>query len=89
VDSPEDAASLIENSTSAHDSHLQRRQTGNFWMESIAHGQVSYVLQADCPVFLLELIFSLLQMPFAPPGYQVFRNVKDFGAVGDGVTDDT
>ncbi|KAF3931246.1 hypothetical protein ABW19_dt0200752 [Dactylella cylindrospora] len=27
--------------------------------------------------------------PHAPAGYQVFRNVKDFGAVGDGVHDDT
>ena len=28
-------------------------------------------------------------MPLAPSGYQFYRNVKDFGAKGDGSTDDT
>lgn len=27
--------------------------------------------------------------PFAPPGYKVWRNVKDYGAKGDGKSDDT
>lgn len=28
-------------------------------------------------------------MPLAPSGYEFYRNVKDFGAMGDGLADDT
>ena len=41
--------------------------------------------------FWLSQIQHQGSAPFSsnPGGYQVFRNVKDFGAVGDGVADDT
>ncbi|THZ35414.1 pectin lyase-like protein [Aureobasidium pullulans] len=29
------------------------------------------------------------QMPYAPSGYKFFRDVTEYGAVGDGITDDT
>jgi glucan 1,3-beta-glucosidase len=41
--------------------------------------------------FWLETITHQGSAPFNPDpiGYKVFRNVKDFGAKGDGETDDT
>ena len=39
--------------------------------------------------FWLEDIEHQGVAPYTAAGYEVFRNVKDFGAVGDGVVDDT
>jgi glucan 1,3-beta-glucosidase len=44
---------------------------------------------AQCTDFWLEKTTHQGSAPFAPKGYKVFRNVKDFGAYGDGVHDDT
>ncbi|KAL3433451.1 pectate lyase superfamily protein-domain-containing protein [Aspergillus tetrazonus] len=44
---------------------------------------------AGQPEFWLESIAHQGVSPLGPSGYTVFRNVKDFGAKGDGYTDDT
>ncbi|KAI8255747.1 hypothetical protein K4K56_007772 [Colletotrichum sp. SAR 10_98] len=39
--------------------------------------------------FWMETMTQRGTAPYAPPGYKVWRNVKDYGAYGDGVHDDT
>ncbi|KAJ5639538.1 uncharacterized protein N7484_007400 [Penicillium longicatenatum] len=47
------------------------------------------VKRASPSSYWLEDMEQLGASPYAPSGYKVFRNVKDYGAKGDGVTDDT
>ncbi|KAK4135130.1 glycoside hydrolase family 55 protein [Trichocladium antarcticum] len=42
-----------------------------------------------CTDFWLEKIAHRGVAPFAGSGYKVFRNVRDYGAKGDGINDDT
>jgi hypothetical protein len=47
------------------------------------------ISERDTGTYWQETMPQLGESPFVPAGYQVWRNVKDHGAVGDGAMDDT
>ncbi|KAJ5211726.1 uncharacterized protein N7498_003372, partial [Penicillium cinerascens] len=75
-----DGVVKAENSTES----TSKRATSGFWMDGITHGQVRHDTKSA-----FQVSTDSWQMPLAGDGYQFYRNVQDFGAVGDGVTDDT
>ncbi|KAF2688804.1 glycoside hydrolase family 55 protein [Lentithecium fluviatile CBS 122367] len=54
-----------------------------YWMENIKHQGIASFNKNSTQLQLDQ------NGTYVSEGYQVFRNVKDYGAVGDGVTDDT
>lgn len=69
-----------------------------FWMEGIKRESFAYLYPPEYPpsIGVASLTGNTALgsadqglAPFGGANYQVFRNVKAFGARGDGVTDDT
>ncbi|CAK7227466.1 hypothetical protein SBRCBS47491_006577 [Sporothrix bragantina] len=60
---------------------------GSFVDGSATNG--STVTKRASTEYWQETMTQLGTSPYAPAGYKVWRNVKDYGAKGDGVTDDT
>jgi glucan 1,3-beta-glucosidase len=63
---------------------LSRFVLADFWLESVPHEGLVQVQHT-----MAELISVKSTSTYGPSGYKVYRNVKDYGAVGDGKTDDT
>jgi glucan 1,3-beta-glucosidase len=62
---------------------LSRFALADFWMGSVPHEGLVQLRH-----LMAELIFVKSISTYGPSGYKVYRNVKDYGAVGDGKTDD-
>lgn len=72
-----------------HQRHVSKRQLIPYLTNSTTSTNSTDLSNGTC-YFWLEHVQHQGLAPFSGvPSYQVFRNVKDFGAVGDGVTDDT
>ncbi|KID94680.1 LysM domain protein, partial [Metarhizium majus ARSEF 297] len=58
------------------------------WGPDMAADDASDLHRRDSGYWMLDMP-QLGSSPFGPQGYKVWRNVKDYGAKGDGKTDDT
>lgn len=58
-------------------------------LSKYAHEQTGPIDKRDSGYWMIDDQSHPGKSPFSPSNYQVWRNVKNFGAVGDGITDDT
>lgn len=74
---------------------LQRLKRPSGLVEYVPYDELREVVQngsaatGPASIFWQETISQRGSAPYAPAGYKVWRNVKDYGAKGVGVTDDT